>query len=904
MLGFLNSLFDLNKRELKRLSVKVELVNSFEPLVKKFKDKDFLKESLKLKQKASAGNISDDDKALAFAMVREAAVRKLGMRHFDVQLMAAWALSEGSVVEQKTGEGKTLSATPALYFNALFGRGAHLVTVNDYLAQRDAGWMAEIFDYLGLSVGVIIHDQAFIYDPTFTNAQVDDKRLAHLKPVSRQQAYQADITYGTNNEFGFDYLRDNMVGRLSEKVQRGHFFAIVDEVDSILIDEARTPLIISAPADEPTEKYHQFNLIVNQLLRKRDYEVDEKRKTVSLTEHGTRKVEKVLRVDNLYEQDFEALHFLEQALKAKELFHKDKEYIVKDNKIIIVDEHTGRLMPGRRYSEGLHQAIEAKEGVPIQKRSKTMATISLQNYFRMYQKLAGMTGTAATEAEEFEKIYKLSTVVIPTNKPIIRQDLPDRVYKTTRAKFAAIIHEVESMYQKGQPVLIGTRSIEINQIISSFLKRKGIPHNVLNAKQHQKEAQIIAQAGRPGAVTVATNMAGRGVDIVLGGALPDKPEGASEAKYKKSPEYQNWLKRHNQVIKAGGLAVIGSERHESRRIDNQLRGRSGRQGDPGLSRFYVSLDDEIMRIFGGEQISKLMTMFNIPENQPLEHSLVSRSIEQAQTKVESFYFDIRKSLVDYDDVINKQRQIIYQRRDRLLKLADKSKDKLVDEVSQIADNWISRLVDYYLIASHQPDIAGLLTKYAKVIPLDANSIKQLKAKLESLSADQVRQELGRINSQVIKTKEQQYPIETVLEIARIALIKAIDDLWVDHIDTLTNLREDVSLRGFAQKDPLVEYKQEAFKMFDTLIDSIETSSLYNFFHLAPQASGESGLLDKPIQTQGPSDSALSDFLTGQPPTEMAKPATIQHRTKLGRNDPCWCGSGKKWKKCHYPQLPD
>ncbi len=911
MLDFVKKLFDLNSRELGRLRRFVEQINRLEPEVAKLKREEFLQQTERFRDKALANKLSQEDWFYAFALVRQAAKLTVSMRHFDVQLMAAWALAEGKIAEQKTGEGKTLSAVPALYINALYGKGAHLVTVNDYLAKRDAGWMGPIFDFLGLSVGVIVHDQAFLYDPSYTDPKALEERLAHLRPVSRREAYLADVTYGTNNEFGFDYLRDNMVASFSEKVQRGHFYSIVDEVDSILIDEARTPLIISAPDEEDTSMYLRFAQLASQLLKDRDYEIDEKRKTVSLTDFGMRKVEKTLGVSNLYQENFQMVHHLEQALKAKELFHKDKEYIVKDNQIIIVDEHTGRLMPGRRFSEGLHQALEAKEGVPIQKRSKTMATISLQNYFRMYQKLAGMTGTAATEAEEFDKIYHLTTVVIPTNKPVIRRDYPDRVYKTTRAKFSAIVREVEELHQKGQPVLVGTRSIEMNQILSNLLKHKGIPHQVLNAKHHEQEAQIIAQAGKPGSVTVATNMAGRGVDIVLGGALPEKKKGQSEEEYLKSRAYQEWLRRHQQVVEAGGLAVIGSERHEARRIDNQLRGRSGRQGDPGMSRFYVSLEDEIMRIFGGDQISRLMTMFNLPEDQPLEHSLVSRALEQAQTKVESFYFDIRKSLVDYDDVINKQRQIIYKRRDKILLLAEKEPQKLVEEINKLLQTYLDHLIEFYFEEEKlsEDEAKELVKEYTKIIPLDKESSQFLVDQLTGQSKTGVKEVLEELGQKAIKAKEGQFGPEILQDIARVSLLKSIDDFWVDHIDLLDQLREGVMVRGFAQKDPLVEYKQEAFRLFERLIRLIEKESLFSFYHLVPQRIPQESLLDKPIVTQGPADSSLGSLAEFNPQTAAAgevNPIQTQqtvHRYKLGRNDPCWCGSGKKWKKCHYPQLP-
>ena len=910
MLGFVKKLFDLNSRELSRLKGFVGKINQLEPEVAKLKREEFLQQTEQLRDKALANKLAPEDWFYAFALVRQAAKLTLSMRHFDVQLMAAWALAEGKIAEQKTGEGKTLSAVPALYVNALYGKGAHLVTVNDYLAKRDAGWMGPIFDFLGLSVGVIVHDQAFLYDPSYTDPKALEDRLAHLRPVSRREAYLADVTYGTNNEFGFDYLRDNMVASFSEKVQRGHFYSIVDEVDSILIDEARTPLIISAPDEEDTSMYLRFAQLATQLLKDRDYEVDEKRKTVSLTDFGMRKVEKTLGVSNLYQENFQMVHHLEQALKAKELFHKDKEYIVKNGQIIIVDEHTGRLMPGRRFSEGLHQALEAKEGVSIQKRSKTMATISLQNYFRMYQKLAGMTGTAATEAEEFDKIYHLTTVVIPTNKPVIRRDYSDRVYKTTRAKFSAIVREIEELHQKGQPVLVGTRSIEMNQILSNLLKHKGIPHQVLNAKHHEQEAQIIAQAGKPGSVTVATNMAGRGVDIVLGGALPERGKEQSEEKYLKNKAYQDWLKRHQQVVKLGGLAVLGSERHEARRIDNQLRGRSGRQGDPGMSRFYVSLEDEIMRIFGGDQISHLMTMFNLPENQPLEHSLVSKALEQAQTKVESFYFDIRKSLVDYDDVINKQRQIIYRRRDRTLLLAEKEPRKLIEEINKLLRTYLDHLVEFYFEEEKlsESEAKELVKEYAKIVPLDKESNQFLVSQLSNQTKAEVKRILEELSQKAIEAKRGQFGSETIQDIARVSLLKSIDDFWVDHIDLLDQLREGVMVRGFAQKDPLVEYKQEAFRLFERLIRLIEKESLFSFYHLVPQRIPQESLLDKPITTQGPTNSSLGELVqfnseTGGEESNLPRTQQTVHRYKIGRNDPCWCGSGKKWKKCHYPQLP-
>ena len=671
MLNIFSRFLDLNAREIERLKKIVEKINSFESKIKKLGDKDFSKKTEEFKKRLEKGETLEEILPEAYALVREASFRVLGMRHYDVQLMAAIALFEGKVAEQKTGEGKTLSAVPALYLRALTGRGIHLVTVNDYLARRDAGWNAPVFHLLGMSVGSIIQEtKSFVYDPDFTDSSHGDERLAHLKPAERQIAYKSDILYGTNNEFGFDYLRDNMVQSLPEMVQRGHYFAIVDEVDSILIDEARTPLIISAPDTEPTQKYYKFAQLVEKLNPDTDFKIDEKAKSATLTETGITRVEKLLGVDNLYEKDFDSIHHIENALRAKTLYLRDKDYVVKDNQIIIVDEFTGRLMIGRRWSDGLHQAVEAKENVTIQQESKTLATISFQNYFRMYEALSGMTGTAATEAEEFRKIYKLEVIALPTHRPMVRKDQADIIYKTLRGKYGAIVEEIADLHKKGRPVLVGTTSIEKNEIISEYLKRKKVPFNVLNAKNHEKEAEIIAEAGKPGAVTVATNMAGRGVDIVLGGAAPDRKSGESNKKYESSKEYKRWKELHEKVVAAGGLHVIGTERHEARRVDNQLRGRSGRQGDPGSSRFYLSLEDDLMRIFGGEQISGMMDRLNLPEDQPIENALISRAIEQAQVKVEGFHFDIRKRLVEFDDVANQQRDIIYKLRRRVLDSAD------------------------------------------------------------------------------------------------------------------------------------------------------------------------------------------------------------------------------------------
>ncbi len=674
MLNIFSRFLDLNKREVDRLQKIVEKVNSFESKIKRLKDKDFSIKTEEFKKRLAKGETLEQVLPEAYALVREATERVLGMRHYDVQLMAAVALFEGRVAEQKTGEGKTLSAVPALYLRALTGQGVHLVTVNDYLARRDAGWNAPIFHFLGMGTGSIIQEgKSFIYDPKFNDTSHGDERLAHLKSVERKIAYQSDILYGTNNEFGFDYLRDNMVSTLTEMVQRGHYFAIVDEVDSVLIDEARTPLIISAPDTEPTQKYYKFASLVEKLNSDTDYKLDEKAKSASLTEQGIMKVEKILGVDNLYEKEFESIHHIENALRAKTLYLRDKDYVVRDNQVTIVDEFTGRLMVGRRWSDGLHQAVEAKEGAVIQQESKTLATISFQNYFRMYEHLSGMTGTAATEAEEFRKIYKLEVVSIPTHRPMARADQSDTIYKTLRGKYGAIVDDISELYKKGQPVLVGTTSIEKNEIISEYLKRKKVPHNVLNAKNHEKEASIIAEAGKPGAVTVATNMAGRGVDIVLGGPREDT---------------KRWKELHEKVVKAGGLHVIGTERHEARRVDNQLRGRSGRQGDPGSSRFYLSLEDDLMRIFGGEQISGIMDRLNLPEDTPIENVLISKAIEQAQVKVEGFHFDTRKRLVEFDDVANQQREIVYTLRKRILE-SDDLKEEIIGKLKSQIEKLLS-----------------------------------------------------------------------------------------------------------------------------------------------------------------------------------------------------------------------
>ncbi|RLC32499.1 preprotein translocase subunit SecA [Candidatus Woesebacteria bacterium] len=903
MLKVFSKLLDLNQRELDRLSKIVSKINSLEHKIKKLKDSDFVKKTEELKKRLKKGEAIENILPEAFALAREASWRAIGLRPYDVQLQAAIALFEGKVVEQKTGEGKTLSAVPALYLRALTGKGVHLVTVNDYLARRDAGWNAPAFEMLGFSVGVIVQEmKSFVYDAKHEDKSHGDERLAHLKPAPRKEAYEADITYGTNNEFGFDYLRDNMVQSLEQMSQRGHYFAIVDEVDSVLVDEARTPLIISAPDAEPTDKYYKFAGLVEKLNPDTDYSMDEKAKSATLTEHGITRVEKILKTPNLYEKDFESIHHIENALRAKTLFLRDKEYVVKDNKVTIVDEFTGRLMVGRRWSDGLHQAVEAKEGVVIQQESKTLATISFQNYFRMYDHLSGMTGTAATEAEEFKKIYDLDVIVVPTNDPMVRKDRPDVIYKSLRGKYGAIVKEIEEKHKQGQPVLVGTTSIDKNEIVDTYLKRKKIPHNVLNAKNHEKEATIISQAGKPGAVTVATNMAGRGVDIVLGGISPEIPPGMSKKKYMETKKYKEWQKMHNEVIKAGGLHVIGTERHESRRIDNQLRGRSGRQGDAGSSRFYLSLEDDLMRIFGGEQIGGIMEKLKLPEDQPIENKMVSKAIEQSQVKVEGFNFDMRKRLVEYDDVANQQREIVYGLRKRVLESKDVKKEVL--------EKLEHRLDKILLLAfpedggkpNHERIIVGLL----EIIPFDDVSKEAVKKQLAKLEdKDKAKGLLVKVLNDVHKTREKQVGETVMRQIERYAYLGSIDHLWINHIDHIDGLREAVTLRAYGQRDPLVEFKQEAFELFEGLIDRVDEELARRIFRVGVAAPRPEIPLDQARTNIDKTDAmglaqkgADETAQTGSKAFSGSKTAT---KKKIGRNDPCWCGSGKKWKKCHYPQ---
>lgn len=895
MFKFLGKLFNANEKELARLKPFVTRVNSLEGEVKKLKDGNFIEKTAEFKKRIEGGQVLDDVLPETFALVREAARRVIGERHYDVQIMAGIVLHRGQVAEQKTGEGKTLSSIPALYLNALSGQGVHLVTVNDYLARRDCGWMGPIFHLLGLSTTAMIHDQSFIYDPEYEDKSATDWRLTHLRPITRKEAYRADVTYGINSEFGFDYLRDNMISDISQAAQRGFHYAIVDEVDSVLIDEARTPHIISAPDTEPTKKYYDYAKLILKLNKDMDFVIDEKLRTVHLTEHGVLKVEKMLGVDNLYEKDFATVHHIEAALKASTLFQKDKDYIVKENKVVIVDEFTGRLLQGRRFSEGLHQAIEAKEGAVIQRESKTLATVSLQNYFRMYQKLAGMTGTAATEAEEFHKIYNLDTVIIPTNEPMIRKYYTDMVYKTMRAKFAAVVAEISQCYKKGQPVLVGTTSIEKNEILSEFLKRKGVSHQVLNAKNHEKEASIIANAGKKGAVTVATNMAGRGVDIVLGGALPSGHQIRDEKGEKEYKTLQKkWQKDHEEILKLGGLHVIGTERHESRRIDNQLRGRSGRQGDPGSSRFFVALDDDVMRLFGGEQVAKLMTFFKMPEDVSLEHAMVTRAIEQAQVKVEGFHFDTRKHLVEYDDVLNKQREIVYKLRRQILTGED-LKGMILEKLESQINNFVNT---YIAEGVEETEKEKILQEFVSVIPFDSNSQKQMLSRMKNLNTSrEIVDFLVKIVKDTYEQKERQVGNEVMRQVEKWVSLSVVDNLWMDHLDALTNLREGIGLRGYGQLDPLVEYKNEAYSMFERLVSSIDYEMTHRIFKVQVQlAPDQLQALQQRHQT------AIASSAKQQLDKRQTQSSGFgKKKKKLGRNDPCWCGSGKKWKKCHYPE---
>lgn len=871
-----------NERELKRVWPIMEKVNSFESSVTGLSDFQLQEKTEEFKKRLENGETVDDLLPEAFALVREVSMRKMNMRHFDMQILGGIVLHEGRIAEMKTGEGKTLVATLPVYLNAIEGRGVHIVTVNDYLAKRDSQWMGPIYHFLGLSVGVIQHDTSFFYDPTYFS---NDKRLDFLRPCSRQEAYSADITYGTNNEFGFDYLRDNMKYDISDYSQRELHYAIVDEVDSILVDEARTPLIISGPSEESTDKYYKIDKIIPRLQKDTDYTIDEKAKTAILTEDGSTKVERLLGTGNLYDPaNIELVHHVLQALKAYTLFKRDVDYIVKDGEVIIVDEFTGRLMPGRRWSDGLHQAVEAKEGVKIESENQTLATITFQNYFRMYEKLAGMTGTADTEAEEFAKIYNLEVVVVPTNKPMVRIDHPDMIYKSEKGKFISALKEIEELHDKGQPVLVGTISIEKSELLSHLLKKKGIPHAVLNAKYHEMEAEIIAQAGRSKAVTIATNMAGRGTDIVLGG----NPEGLAREILKDKKDYtdEDWKTAfakaedicrtdREKVVSAGGLHILGTERHEARRIDNQLRGRSGRQGDPGSSRFYLSLEDDLMRIFGSDRISGLMDKLGMDEEMPIENKMVSKAIENAQKRVETHNFDIRKHLLEYDDVMNKQRSEIYSFRKEILK-----GENLTDRIMDMLEDVIDELLSIYCPEEKHVDdweMKGLRDALYGVFSLAPD--------ISPMNLDALREALLSVMKGAYQAKETEIGSEVMRYLEKVVMLQVIDTQWKDHLLGMDHLKEGIGLRGYGQKDPLVEYKKEAFDVFADMTSRLSTEIVSRLFKI--QVQKQEAVIKEPARQMKLNYNRGAD----------SSAHTARHGRKIGRNDPCPCGSGKKYKKC-------
>lgn len=900
-MGILTAIMgDPNAREIKKMQPIVDRVNAHEADCISLTDEQIREKTSAFKERLAQGETLDDLLPEAFALAREVSKRKLGQRQYDVQLVGGIALHRGMIAEMRTGEGKTLTAVGPVYLNALTGKGVHVVTVNDYLARRDTAWMGQIYHALGLSIGCIQHESGYLYDPDFKREPEHDEErdttgsfrvdMDYLRPVSRKEAYAADITYGTNNEFGFDYLRDNMVHRLEDMVQRDLHFAIIDEVDSILIDEARTPLIISGPASEPAELYYRFAELVPRLNAEEDYKIDEKQRAATLTESGIVKMEQWLNVENLYTAGgMRMVHHLEQALRAHALYRRDKDYVVRNDEVVIVDEFTGRLMEGRRYSEGLHQAIEAKEHVTIQRESITLATITFQNFFRMYGKLAGMTGTAETEAEEFHKIYKLEVLVIPTNKPIQRKDLPDRVYKTEMGKFQAVIADIKERQKLGQPVLVGTASIEKNELLSALLSEASVPHEMLNAKNHEKEGNIIAQAGRKGAVTIATNMAGRGVDIVLGGNPPN-PSDAEE------------------VRRLGGLHVMGTERHESRRIDNQLRGRCGRQGDPGSTQFYLSTEDDLMRIFSSDRMKNMMQTLKVPEDMPIEHSVLSRAIESAQKRVEGHNFDIRKHLLEYDDVINKHRQVIYTKRKDLLEASRKASQEgerpIKDMILEVLEQEIEQIVTIHT-ASEDPkewDLKVIEDNVSAILPQGFD----VKGRLNIIRTEaEGKLDLAERRTHLIESimnlmREAYAKLESDIgdpsiqnEVEKIIYLRAIDDAWIGHLEAIGHLRHGIGLQGYGQRDPLVEYKKEAYRLFNEL--------LYLIGHQVSQMIFRVQINRQAAERQIHQDETARTGLTLSGPAKQQGDSGVgggQALSKVGRNDPCPCGSGKKYKKCH------
>lgn len=873
-MSIISKLFGSNEKEVARTRPIVEKINSLEAEISKLSDEELRAKTEEFKKRIGGKETLDEILPEAFAVVREAVKRVDNKRLFDVQMTGGIILHQGRIAEMKTGEGKTHTALLPMYLNALTGKGVHIVTVNDYLAKRDCNWMGSILHFLGISTACIIHDTSYIYEPKIIDANEVSVEMENLKQVTRREAYNADITYGTNNEFGFDYLRDNMVQDASQMSQRELNFAIVDEVDSILIDEARTPLIISALDSESTKMYQQFASLVPRLKKDEDFELDEKMKAISITDSGISKIESWLGVENIYDAGkINYVHHLEQALKAEIIFQKDRDYVVKDGEVIIVDDFTGRIMPGRRYSEGLHQAIEAKEKVQVQKESKTLATITFQNYFRIYHKLSGMTGTATTSAEEFFKVYNIDVVEIPTNRPLVRKDLADIVYKSEKGKFNAICGRIKEINKTGQPVLVGTIAIEKSEYLSALLTRFGVKHEVLNAKQHEKEALIIQNAGQIGAVTIATNMAGRGTDIKLG-------EGVKEV---------------------GGLFILGTERHEARRIDNQLRGRAGRQGDPGASQFFVSLEDELMRRFGGDKLISMMNTLGLPEDQPIQNKIISRTIENAQSKIEGFNFDIRKHVLEYDDVMNKQREVIYKKRREILESKD-LKNEMLGYIIQEMEN----LVSFHSAEEEKIDMKEIYEGMKNIISADKsveNKLKEIKNDSAKNSAEKVSamtQYLSGLAKEAYNKKEQEIGTESMRGIEKAVILQTMDMMWMSHLDEMDYLRDGIGLRGYGQRDPLIEYKREAYLIFSHLMDNIRATIVRTIFKVnvvTPQAQ------EKPAQNSlnysGGGEveqfSAVKKEESGK--IEEKKLAPIVNKDRVGRNDPCPCGSGKKYKKC-------
>lgn len=917
-MSFLTKIFgDPNAKVIKEIQPIVQRINSLELEISQLSIEQLKEKTSEFKKRLKEGEALDQILPEAFAVVRETSKRLTGMRHFDVQLIGGIVLHRGQIAEMHTGEGKTLTATLAVYLNALAGEGVHVVTVNDYLAKRDAVWMGQIYDALGLTVG-IIQNQLVSYkynahkkkDDLSEGSSEDQERDAkgsfkveydYLDPCTRKEAYQCDIVYGTNNEFGFDYLRDNMAQSLEEISQRKLYYAIVDEVDSILIDESRTPLIISAPREEATEQYYKFAELVERLVEQQDYNVDEKLRSTTLTEAGLKKMEQWLNIDNIYaEGGILMVHHIEQALKAKALFKRDRDYVMEEGEIIIVDEFTGRKMHGRRYSEGLHQAIEAKERVKIQRESQTMATITFQNYFRMYGKLSGMTGTAVTEAEEFGKIYKLEVVVIPTNKVNQRIDRSDKIYKTQDAKFRAIAKHIKELQSKGQPVLIGTVSVEKNELLATYLEQEGVKYEILNAKNHEREGEIIAQAGKPGSVTLATNLAGRGVDIILGGNPPDPETG-------------------EMVRSAGGLFVLGTERHESRRIDNQLRGRAGRQGDPGETQFYLSTEDDLMRIFAGDRIKSVMQTLRVPDDMPIEQKTLSRIIESAQRKVEGFHFDTRKHLLEYDDVLNRHREVIYGNRTKILESFARERQLLVegknsDEtqgetlrkmIFKMIENEVEQIVSFHTNTEDEAvwNTQEIYESIAAIFPLQEEEKQYI---LQFTSSSQGKLEAVQKRTALIEylialsekrydellVKKTSHP-ELLIELEKQILLRSIDNLWIEHLVAIDYLRTGIGLRGYGQRDPLVEYKKETYRMFNELLSAIQREVVNTIYKVSIGIELAPSIMEKGnVILQGAEKTTVTDV-----PLVNNKPKDTEGR-EIGRNDPCYCGSGKKFKKCH------